>query len=175
MKKMVTATALAALIGAASACSQGGDANNGTKAGAAAANSAGQAAAAGGAGQVAAAEAEVRALLDRVYAPYATANAPGREIGSFMEPQLAQKMAATEEGIDADPFIDAQDYTPFRPEYRSVRVNGDRAEAAVRISSMGQRTINYQFVRTPDGWKIADVGTEQNGTLRGRYDLPPLE
>lgn len=179
MNKVMMAGALVALLAAASACNRGaGNAATGANASTnatATTNGTNQASAGGAAQASAAAESEVRTLLDEIYAPYATDDAPGRDIGVMMEPQLAQKLAQSEEGIDVDPFIDAQDYAPFRPEYQSVRVNGDRAEAVVRINSLGQRTINYVFVRTPGGWKIADVGTARTGTLRGRYDLPPME
>ena len=121
-----------------------------------------------------AAEADIRALLDQIYAPYASDNAPGREISGFMEPALADAMRHSEDGPDADPFIDAQDYEPFRPNVVSIRVTGASAEAAVRINSLGERTINYRFVRTAGGWKIADIRGPDGGSLRAQYKLSPL-
>jgi len=170
--------AAALLLGLSTACNSGGSAGNagaGAGAGAGAANASAQANAAAPAqpSQGAAAEAEVRALLDQIYAPYATDDAPGREIASFMEPSLAGAMTASEQGIDVDPFIDAQDYEPFKPSYEAIKVTGDRAEAAVRINSLGERTIDYRLVRTPGGWKIADIRSA-NGNLRDAYKLPPL-
>ena len=120
------------------------------------------------------AERDIRDLLDQIYAPYASDNAPGREIGSFMEPQLAAAMAAEENGPNADPFIDAQDYAPFRPDVSAIRVDGDRAEATVRINSLGERTIAYRFLRTPGGWKVADIRGPTGGSLRAQYGLPAL-
>ena len=120
------------------------------------------------------AERDIRALLDQIYAPYASDNAPGREIGSFMEPQLAAAMAAEENGPNADPFIDAQDYAPFRPDVGAIRVDGDRAEATVRFTSLSERTIAYRFLRTPGGWKVADIRGPNGGSLRAQYGLPAL-
>lgn len=120
-------------------------------------------------------EARVRTLLDRIYAPYASDDAPGRDIAGFMEPQLAAALTRSEQGINVDPFIDAQDYEPFRPTYRSIKVTGDRAEAVVRLNSFGERVITYRLARQPSGWKIADINTPNGGSLRGAYGLPPLD
>jgi len=121
----------------------------------------------------ASAESEVRALLDEIYAPYSTDDAQSREIASFMEPALARAMTESEEGINVDPFIDAQDFKPFKPAYESIKVTGSRAEAVVRIKSFGDRRLQYLLVRTPGGWKIADIRAE-SGNLRDYYKLPPL-
>ncbi len=165
----------------AAACSNSGSAGNaasgtaGAINGAAAATAANQSAAAPAASRDAAGQVEVRAFLDQIYSPYASDEAPGREIASFMEPELAARLNASEEGINADPFIDAQDYEPFKPNYQSVRVSGDRAEAVVRINSLGERTLSYKFVRTAGGWKIADINSPESGSLREAYGLPPLK
>lgn len=173
MQKMVTASALLALIGMASACNResGGDAAKGNDT--AGINATGNAA--GTRQASASAEAEVRGLLDRIYAPYATDDARDIDIASFMEPQLAAAMSRTEGGVDADPFIDAQDYAAFRPTYEGVAVNGDRAEATASFNNMGNQTrVNYQLVRTPDGWKVADIRSAGGGSFRSQYGLQPL-
>lgn len=174
MRKIATAALLVALIGAA-ACSRGGGGNSANAAkgnGSAAHNSA---SAPANAQAAAAAEAEVRALLDRIYAPYATDNARDIDIAGFMEPQLAAAMGRAEEGVDADPFIDAQDYSAFRPTYEGVTVNGDRAQATASFSNMGNPTrIQYQLVRTGGAWKIADIRGAQGGSFRSHYNLPAV-
>ena len=177
MKKLVTATALIAAISMASACNrQGGSANNAAGAnGTAAAAGTSSTAAAGGAQQASAGEAEVRAVLDRIYAPYATDDARDIDIASFMEPQLAAAMNSRQEGVNADPFIDAQDYSAFRPTYEGVTVTGDRAQATASFNNMGNPTrVDYQFVRTPGGWKVADIRSAEGGSFRSQYNLPAL-
>jgi hypothetical protein len=169
MKKMMVAGLLLALAGTAACNRSGGDANSAN-----AAKGNGSAAPAA-ATDNAAAERDIRALLGEVYAPYASDNAPGGDIARFMEPQLAQAMTADENGIDADPFIDAQDYSPFKPNIQRVSVTGERAEASVNFTSLGKsKTLIYNLVRTPGGWKIADIRSG-SGTLRSQYKLQPVK
>jgi hypothetical protein len=175
MNKAMMLCALLGTVAMVAACNRQSAAND--SANAAAANDSSQAAAAGGDQQASAErEAELRALLDRIYAPYAADDARDIDIASYMEPQLAKAMAEREEGVDADPFIDAQDYAPFRPTYEAVRVDGDRAEATASFNNMGNQTrVTYQFVRTGDGWKIADIRSAEGGSFRSQYDLPALK
>jgi hypothetical protein len=169
MKKMMVAGMLLALAGTAACNRSGGGAN--------AANAAkgNESAAPAAATDNAAAERDIRALLGEVYAPYASDNAPGGDIARFMEPQLAQAMTADENGIDVDPFIDAQDYSPFKATIQRVSVTGERAEASVGFASFGKsKTLIYDLVRTPGGWKIADIRSG-SGTLRSQYKLQPAK
>jgi hypothetical protein len=171
-KLITTAAALAIIAATGSACARSGSANNSaaantTTAPSATANSAAPAAA--GTAQTAGAEAEVRAFLDGVYAPYAAENGTGPDLGPLLEPQLAEAYAKMDEGIDADPLIDAQDWTPFKPTYEEVMVKGDRAIATVTFSNGGTVTkIAHQLMRTPDGWRIYDVQNASGGSLRER-------
>ena len=168
MKKVMAAALLLALAGTAACNRSGGGAN------AANAATGNKAAAPAAATDTAAAERDIRALLDEIYAPYASDNAPGREIARFMEPQLARAMTQDENGIDADPFIDAQDYSPFKPNIQRVSVTGERAEASVNFTSLGSsKTLIYHLARTPGGWKIADIRSG-TGTLRSQYQLQPV-
>lgn len=170
MKKVMAAAFALALAGTAACNRSGGSANTANAASPAKPNAAAPAAPT----DAAAAERDIRALLAEIYAPYASDNAPGREIAGFMEPQLAQAMAADENGIDADPFIDAQDYSPFKPNIQRVSVTGERAEASVNFTSLGSsKTLIYHLVRTPGGWKIADIRSG-SGTLRSQYQLQPV-
>jgi hypothetical protein len=167
LQKRLTAAILVA--GLAAACSRG---SGGNEAGNSAAPAPAATAASANATAPASTEREVRALLDEIYGPYASANAPGRDIGRFMEPQLADAMRRSQDGPDADPFLDAQDYAPFRPEIGPIRIAGDRAETDVRVRSLGERTIHYAFVRSAAGWKIADIRGPTSGSLRAHYHLP---
>ena len=176
MTRFLTAAAMVALAGMTVACNRSGGANTanaGEANGAATQNAA--AAPAAGSQAAAAAEAEVRALLDQIYAPYAGEEMTGRDIEVFFTPELVRAIGAEEGGIDADPFIDAQDWAPFRPNIQQVTVKGDdRAEASVNFTSMGtSKTLVYQLVRMPAGWKVADIRSGR-GSLRTRFKLPPL-
>ena len=172
MKKMMVAGMLLALAGTAACNRSGGDAN---AANAAKGNETAAPAAPAATTDNAAAERDIRTLLGEVYAPYASDNAPGGDIARFMEPQLAQAMTADENGIDVDPFIDAQDYSPFKANVQRVTVTGERAEASVGFASFGQsKTLIYNLVRTPGGWKIADIRSG-SGTLRSQYKLQPMK
>jgi len=170
MNKAIT-TALLLTLAATGACNRPSGGNNASNA--AAGNSANAAAAAPAAapaaGQPAEAEAEVRAFLDSIYAPYATEGGDGADYSKVLEPQLAAALEKMEGGIDADPFIDAQDWTPFRPTYENVQMKGDRAIATAAFSNGGTATrIDYQMMRTPEGWKVYDVQSANGGSLRER-------
>jgi hypothetical protein len=179
MNKTMT-VALVLAVATVGACNrQSGGANNaasnagGNNANAAAAAPAAPAAAAPAAGQPAAGEAEVRALLDRISAQYATDQGDGPEWAEVFEPQLAAAINAEEGGPGADPFIDAQDYSPFRATYEGVQVRGDRALATAVFASFGkQKRIDYQLIRTPAGWKVFDVQSAEGGSLRERMMRP---
>jgi hypothetical protein len=168
-KLITTAAALAVVAATGSACARSGSANNSAAANNAAAPSApaNSAAPAAGTAQTAGTEAEVRTFLDGVYAPYAAENATGPDLGPLLEPQLAEAYAKMDEGIDADPLIDAQDWTPFKPTYEKVMVKGDRAIATATFSNGGSATrIEHQLMRTPAGWRIYDIQNASGGSFR---------
>lgn len=174
MKKMTTAALVLALAATGACNRQSGGAN--TAAANAGTNSNNSSAAApaastptSAAAQPAQGEAEVRAFLDRIYAPYATDSGNGADYAAILEPQLAAALEQREGGIDADPFIDAQDWTPFRPTYENVQLKGDRAVATATFSNGGEaRRIDYQLLRTANGWKVFDVQSANGGSLRER-------
>jgi hypothetical protein len=172
MNKAMT-TALLLAVAATGACNRpsGGNnaANTANAAAAAPATTNAGAAAPGAAAQAGQSEAEVRAFLDRIYAPYATDGGTGADYATILEPQLAAALEKTEGGIDADPFIDAQDWTALRPTYENVAVNGDRATATASFTNGGTATrIDYQMLRTAAGWKVYDVQSANGGSLRER-------
>ena len=171
MNKLITTVAALAVVAATgSACARSGSANNSAAANTAAAPSAtanSAAPAAAGTAQTAGTEAEVRTFLDGVYAPYAAENGTGPDLGPLLEPQLAEAYAKMDEGIDADPLIDAQDWTAFKPTYEQVTVKGDRAVAIVTFSNGGSTTrIEHQLMRTPAGWRIYDLQNASGGSFR---------
>lgn len=173
--KNVTTAALVLALAAGGACNRQAGGTN-TAAATAGSNTNNAAAAAPAAStttpaaaQPAEGEAEVRAFLDRIYAPYATDSGSGADYAAVLEPQLAAVLEKRESGIDADPFIDAQDWTPFRPTYENVQLKGDRAIATAAFSNGGTATrIEYQLLRTPGGWRVYDVQSANGGSLRER-------
>lgn len=169
MNKVAT-TALVLALAATGACNrQSGGADNKANGSAAAAATSNNAAAPSANTQAGQGEAEVRALLDSIYAPYATEEGTGAEASAVLEPQLAAALEKREGGIDADPFIDAQDWTPFRPTYENLQLKGDRAIATATFSNGGTATrIDYQLLRTPAGWRVYDVQSANGGSLRER-------
>lgn len=170
MKAIYTAAALLALA-AAPACSRDGAKHNAAGNGSATAAYKTEAPAAQPAASPtsAAAEAEVRALLDRIYAPYASDNGDSVAWADAFEPKLAAAIGDEEGEPGADPFIDGQDYSPFRPTYEGIQIDGDRALAVARFTLFGEpRRMEYQLVRTPAGWRVHDIRSG-TGSVRERH------
>lgn len=172
--RSVTTVALVLAAAATSACNRQSGGSN-TAASNASANSTNSAAAAPAtpadataAAQPAAGEAEVRAFLDRVYAPYAIENGTGGDLAANLEPELAAALQKRESGIDVDPVIDAQDWTAFRPTYENVQLKGDRAVATASFNNGEATRIDYQLLRTAAGWKIYDIQSANGGSFRER-------
>ena len=174
-KLMTTAGALVLLAATATACNSAGAPNNSSGSGAnitAAPSATGTSTASAPAATADArnGEAEVRAFLDRVYAPYASGGGEGADYEAVLEPQLAAAIGATEGGPGADPFIDAQDWTAFRPTYENIQVRGERATATATFSNGGTPTrIRYELLRTPAGWRAYDIQSANGGSLRQQF------
>jgi hypothetical protein len=172
MKKLITTcAALVAVSVTGASCNRGGGgAESNANKGVAAAPSTNGATAAPGSSAQAERETEVRAFLNQIYGPYATDDIEGPDYAALLEPRLAAAIAAEETGPGADPFIDAQDWTPFRPTYENIQVKGERATATATFAQGSDRKrIDYQLVRTPAGWRVHDVQSESGGSLRERF------
>ena len=173
-KLSTTAAALVLFAGATAACNRAGTADKSANA---TGNSASAPASMNAAGTEPAAaaqngqgEAEVRAFLDQIYAPYGTAGGEGADYDRFLDPQLAAAISATEGGVEADPFIDAQDWTPFKPAYEKIQVQGDRAIATATFTNGDAATrVDYQLMRTPNGWRVYDIQNAAGASLRERF------
>lgn len=167
MNRMMTGALMVGAALAAAGCNRGDKAAN--QANVAAPNaSAGVTNAAQPAAPAATAqEGEVRAFLDQVYASYARDGLDSLPWAQTFEPQMAAALDTEEGAPNVDPYTGAQDSSPFRPTYENIRINGDRAEATARFTSMNAPTeINYQLMRTPAGWRIYDIRTAQQPSLR---------
>ena len=70
------------------------------------------------------------------------------------------------DGLDGDPFVDAQDFDKEWAKNISVShlvLNGKTATAVVELKSkeMGTRKLNLTLVQTSDGWKVDRVEGEK--------------
>jgi hypothetical protein len=92
----------------------------------------------------------------------------------YFEPKLAaliikdRKDARGEVGkLDADPFIDAQDWEIDAVNIAVRETASDKASATVSFTSLGeQRTVLLALVKLKMGWRIADITSDRKETLR---------
>jgi hypothetical protein len=171
MNNAITTAAALAAVAAISACHNANDGANAANAAAPhSATAANMAAAPATKAKAGEGEVEVRAFLNGIYAPYATAGGKGADYDAVLEPKLAAAIRAEEGGPGADPFIDAQDWSPFRPTFENIQVKGDRATATATFSNGGTTTrIDYDLIRMPAGWRAYDVKSKDGGSLRARF------
>ena len=103
-----------------------------------------------------------------------------RELLYYFEPSLAgiihqdfirAKKADDVPMLDADPFIDAQDWDIESFDIQVTPAEGDRADAVVKFDNTDEhKVLHLQLVRIAGNWRIHDIdygGGE--GTLRGLY------
>jgi hypothetical protein len=127
MSKLITTFVALTVFGATSvSCNSGATANQSSVkdvyAAASPNNTANSNSAATASPSAAASETEVREFLDDIYAPYAVEGGETGDWESVLEPELAAAVATEEGRPDANPFIDAQDWTPFRARYDNITV-----------------------------------------------------
>ena len=102
------------------------------------------------------------------------------ELRYYFEPSLARsiykdfiraKKADDVPALDADPFIDAQDWEIKSFDIQVTPVDGDHANAVVKFNNTGEhKVLHIQLLRIAGNWRIHDIdygGGE--GTLRGLY------
>jgi hypothetical protein len=116
------------------------------------------------------------AFLERVYAGYRDPDysplaRPGRV---FAAPLVAamrddRRLSRGEVGyMDGDPLCQCQDPAGLRPLVADVRHPTQRTASArilLRFGGDADREVRLQLVRTPSGWRIADVGTLDSPSL----------
>jgi Protein of unknown function (DUF3828) len=103
-----------------------------------------------------------------------------RDLKHYFEPSLAgimhsdfirAKKADDVPTLDADPFIDAQDWEIKSFDIQVTAVDGDHANALIEFDNTGEhKLLHIQLVRIAGNWRIHDIdygGGE--GTLRGLY------
>jgi hypothetical protein len=97
-----------------------------------------------------------------LYAMYAGKGAKGfpRDDAAakrFFEPSLAT-LWLNAESIDADYFIDGQDFELGPVSVAPAAVKGDKATVMVQFTNFKKpRRMTYEMVKANDGWRIADV------------------
>jgi hypothetical protein len=117
-----------------------------------------------------------RAFLERLYAGYRDPDySPlARPERVFAAPLVAairedQRLSRDEVGyMDADPLCQCQDPAGLRPLIGEVRRPTARTAAArilLRFGGDGDREVSLRLVRTPSGWRIADVATPESPSM----------
>jgi Protein of unknown function (DUF3828) len=127
-----------------------------------------------------AAEPSAKSFVEGIYAAYKGKDARGVSLDSnaavrrYFEAKLAaliikdRKDARGEVGkLGADPFIDAQDWEIDAVDIAIREIAPDKANATVSFKSLGeQRTVVLALVKLKTGWRIADITSDRNETLR---------
>lgn len=127
------------------------------------------------------------AFLERIYASYRDPDySPLARPGRVFAPPLVaairedQRLSRDEVGfMDADPLCQCQDPAGLRPVIGEIRrVTGRTAAARIALhfggGGDGDREVTLQLVRTPSGWRIADIGTPDSPSMLGdlrRFNL----
>jgi hypothetical protein len=130
---------------------------------------------------VRAAEPSAKSFVEAIYAAYKGKNTNGISLDNdtavrrYFEPKLAaliikdRKNARGEVGkLDADPFIDAQDWEIDAVDIDVREIAADKASATASFKNAGkQRTIILDLVKLAVGWRITDIAWDRKATLRG--------
>jgi hypothetical protein len=136
----------------------------------------------------AAANAAATAFVTKIYDAYKSKNSKGisieteAAIRNYFEPSLAatiikdQKAAAKRKevpSLEADPFVDSQEWDVSELNIAVNDAPPDKAIATVRFKNFGLPTkIVLNLVKTKSDWRIADMTWERDGnpeTLRGLF------
>lgn len=69
--------------------------------------------------------------------------------------------------IDADFFVQGQDFELSDVTVAPASVSGDKATIAVDLKNMGQPLhLDFELAKAKDGWRIADARVPKGDTLR---------
>jgi hypothetical protein len=131
-----------------------------------------------------AADPSAKSFVEGIYAAYKGKDARGTALDSdaavrrYFEPKLAalilkdRKEARGEvDKLDADPFVDAQDWEIDAIDIAIREIAPDKASATVSFKSLGdQRKVVLALVKLRMGWRIADIIWDRDETLRELLD-----
>ena len=128
-----------------------------------------------------AADPSAQSFVQAIYDQYKGKDAKGVELTGnaavrrYFAPALAaliikdRRQARGEVGkLDADPFIDAQDWEIEGVEVAVRDTTAGKARATVSFKNLGQpQTVILDLVKLKQGWRIADITWDRKATLRG--------
>src|SRR5262245_24749775 len=128
-----------------------------------------------------AADPSAQSFVQAIYDQYKGKDAKGVELTDdaavrrYFAPALAaliikdRRQARGEVGkLDADPFIDAQDWEIDDVNVALRDVAADKAIATVSFKNLGKRqTVVLELVKLKQDWRIADITWDRKATLRG--------
>jgi hypothetical protein len=127
---------------------------------------------------------DVKAFLEGLYAHYKTSSSNSTfqpfdaDAGKVLDPDTLALMKADDKAlngelgdIDGDWLCDCQDYTSIRATIAVQPATATTAKATsdfkdVDDTSRGLRHDTFDLVKTPAGWRIHDMGTEDQPSLR---------
>ena len=122
-----------------------------------------------------------QSFVQAIYDQYKGKDAKGVELSNdaavrrYFAPALAalitkdRRQARGEVGkLDADPFIDAQDWEIDDVNVTLRDVAADKAIATVSFKNLGERqTVVLELVKLKQDWRIANITWDRKATLRG--------
>jgi hypothetical protein len=128
-----------------------------------------------------AADSSAQSFVQAIYDQYKGKDAKGVELTGnaavrrYFAPGLAaliikdRRQARGEVGkLDADPFIDAQDWEIDDVNVTLRDVAADKAIATVSFTNLGERqTVVLELVKLKQDWRIANITWDRKATLRG--------
>jgi hypothetical protein len=128
-----------------------------------------------------AADPSAQSFVQAIYDQYKGKDAKGVELSDdaavrrYFAPALAaliikdRRQARGEVGkLDADPFIDAQDFDIEGVDVALRDVAADKAIATVSFKNLGKRqTVVLELVKLKQDWRIANITWDRKATLRG--------
>jgi hypothetical protein len=128
-----------------------------------------------------AADPAARSFVDAIYDQYKGKDAKGVALADdtavrrYFAPALAaliikdRRQARGEVGkLDADPFIDAQDWEIDDVNVALRDVAADKAIATVSFKNLGKpQTVVLDLVKLKQDWRIANITWDRKATLRG--------
>jgi hypothetical protein len=120
---------------------------------------------------------QARAFIAQVYAGYRHRNYnPLDRLDRTFAPELAaairedERLAKGEvDYLDGDPLCGCQDYERITATIRSLRLPSRRTASALVRVNLGidhLRDLRLELMRTPAGWRIADVVSSEGSLLR---------
>lgn len=127
-----------------------------------------------------AAEPSAKAFVESIYAAYKGKDSKGVSLETnaavrrYFDPKFAALIIKDREDahgevgkLGSDPFIDAQDWEIDAVDIAIRAITPDKAVATVSFKSLGEQCkIVLDLVKLKTGWRIAEITSDRNGSLR---------